>query len=76
MKGHVDIVKFLTVEKPLKCTVIQQVELSAKHHTALHLAAAQRHLDIVQFFISDQKIFQVSMVALLLTMLLSSVIYT
>ena len=48
-KGHIDVVKFLTLE--MHCDPISR---NANSDTALHLAVMNGHLDIVQFFISDQ----------------------
>ena len=48
--GHIDIVKFLTLE--MNCDPTSR---NAYNNTALHLAVVNGHLDIVQFFISDQK---------------------
>ena len=49
MIGHIDIVKFLTVEK--HCDPMCK-ELDK--NTPLHMAAANGHKDIVDFFVSDQ----------------------
>ena len=49
LEGHIDVVKFLTLE--MHCDPTSR---NADSNTALHVAAGNGHLDVVQFFISDQ----------------------
>ena len=50
MEGHIEIVKFLTVEK--NCDPISE---TIKEITVLHGAALRGHLEIVKFLIEELK---------------------
>ena len=52
MKGHMDIVKFLTVKKHYSCDPLCR---DANNCTALHLAVENGHLEVVKFFIEELK---------------------
>ena len=69
--GHTVVVKFLTLE--MHCDSTSENTVNA---TALHLAAAHGHLDFLFLIETVTQTFQVRMVELLFTMLLSVVIST